>query len=104
MTASLVLELSAVALSVTAFVFSVLAWRRVPPRQGTRVPAMRPTTHTHRIAAWDAKGQPLPDLYLGDDDKDVKRKWDALKTRHNLGHFELWHARHGKRASITRSL
>ena len=72
------------------------------PNARERRLGLRPTTATHQIAAFTLDGQPLPDVYLGNDDRDVKRKWAALKQRQNAGHWELWHRSHGWRDSITR--
>lgn len=98
------------------FVAGVVVYRTRQPAKKAESPALPvghplarakrlgapPTTHTHRIAAFTLSGEPLPDFYLGDDDREVNRKWKALKQRSNPGHFELWHAKHGWRDSITR--
>jgi hypothetical protein len=84
------------------FCAAVTVYRTGKPRDRVATPAAKPTDAVHRIAAFTTDGAPLPDLYLGDDDRECNRKWKALKKRSNAGHWELWHARHGKRDSITR--
>lgn len=99
------LSIGAVALSVAALVLSGIALLRSRVvRAPASVPTSKPTTATHRIAAFRLDGKHMPDVYIGDDDHEVKRKWDALKKRQGSGHFELWHAKHGKRDEFTRRL
>jgi hypothetical protein len=88
---------------LAAFFVVGVVWFRTRPRRAPRaLPDVQPEGFTHRIAVYALDGTPRPDLYLGDGDYEVKRKWDAVKAGKNFGHFELWHRTHGRRAQITR--
>jgi hypothetical protein len=99
-----ILAVMAVANLLATGALGWLVVTRTKHRPPLVTPSSQPTAALHRIAAFHLDGSPLPDLYHGDDDHEVKRKWDALKQARGSGHFELWHARHGKRDEFTRRL